>query len=152
RWNTPADAVALFTGILAGVVSAIGCMAGGWLSDRMDRKIAYAVSGLLLALVAIGMYFGQRSEAGYGFFSLSYQFGSGVAYGAFTGFVLEAIGRGAAATKYNVLASLSNIPIWYMTRLDGWVSERWNPGIMLLVDAASEIAGVVIFLSAAYLL
>jgi PAT family beta-lactamase induction signal transducer AmpG len=150
RWNTPADAVALYTGILAGVVSAIGCMAGGWLSDRMDRKIAYAVSGLFLALVAIGMYLGHRSQAGYGIFTLSYQFGSGVAYGAFTGFVLEAIGRGAAATKYNVLASLSNIPIWYMTRLDGWVSERWNPGVMLLVDAASEIAGVVIFLGAAY--
>jgi hypothetical protein len=150
RWNTPADAVALFTGILAGVVSAVGCMAGGWLSDRMDRKIAYAVSGLFLAFVAVLMYLGPRSEAGYGIFTLSYQFGSGVAYGAFTGFVLEVIGRGAAATKYNVLASLSNIPIWYMTRLDGWASERWNPGTMLLVDAASELAGIVIFLGAAY--
>jgi MFS family permease len=150
RWNTSADAVALFTGLLAGVASAIGCMAGGWLSDRMDRKIAYAVSGLLLGLVAVGMCLGPRTEAGYGIFTLSYQFASGVAYGAFTGFVLEVIGRGAAATKYNALASLSNIPIWYMTRLDGWASERWNPGMMLLVDAASELAGIVIFLSAAY--
>jgi PAT family beta-lactamase induction signal transducer AmpG len=152
RWNTSADAVALFTGLLAGIVAAIGCMAGGWLSDRMDRKIAYAVAGFLLAIVAVGMYLGPRSEAGYGIFTLSYQFASGVAYGAFTGFVLEAIGRGAAATKYNALASLSNIPIWYMTRLDGWASERWGPGIMLLVDAASEIVGVLIFLSATYLL
>jgi hypothetical protein len=118
----------------------------------MDRKIAYAVAGFLLAIVAVGMYLGPRSEAGYGIFTLSYQFASGVAYGAFTGFVLEAIGRGAAATKYNALASLSNIPIWYMTRLNGWASERWGPGIMLLVDAASEIVGVLIFLSAAYLL
>jgi predicted MFS family arabinose efflux permease len=152
RWNTSADTVALFNGFLAGIASAIGCMAGGWLSDRMDRKIAYAVAGSLLSVVAAGMYLGPRSEAGYGFFTLSYQFASGVAYGAFTGFVLEAIGRGAAATKYNALASLANIPIWYMTRLDGWASERWSPGIMLLVDAASEIAGVLIFLTAAYLL
>lgn len=152
RWNTSADAVALFTGILAGIVSAIGCMAGGWLSDRMDRKIAYAVAGFFLAVVAIAMYLGPRNEAGYGIFTLSYQFASGVAYGAFTGFVLEAIGRGAAVTKYNALASLSNIPIWYMTRVDGWASERWSPGIMLLVDAGSEIVGVVIFLGAAYLL
>jgi MFS family permease len=152
RWNTSADAVALFTGLLAGIVAAIGCMAGGWLSDRMDRKISYAVAGLFLAIVAVCMYLGPRSVIGYGIFTLGYQFGSGVAYGAFTGFVLEAIGRGAAATKYNVLASLSNIPIWYMTQLDGWVSERWNPGIMLLVDAASEIVGIAIFLTAAYLL
>jgi PAT family beta-lactamase induction signal transducer AmpG len=152
RWKTSADAVALFTGLLAGIVSAIGCMAGGWLSDRMDRKIAYAVAGFFLAFVAVGMYLGPRNVAGYGIFTLAYQFGSGLAYGAFTGFVLEAIGRGAAATKYNVLASLSNIPIWYMTRLDGWASERWSPSIMLLVDAASEVVGIVIFLSAAYLL
>src|SRR5262245_35813988 len=152
RWNTSADAVALFTGLLAGVAAAVGCMAGGWLSDRMDRKIAYAVAGFLLAIIGTGMYFGPRSQVGYGIFTLSYQFGSGVAYGAFTGFVLEAIGRGAAATKYNALASLSNIPIWYMTELDGWVSERWSPGVMLLVDAASEIVGIVVFLSAAYML
>jgi predicted MFS family arabinose efflux permease len=152
RWHTSADAVALFTGVLAGIVSAIGCMAGGWLSDRMDRKIAYALSGFLLAIVAVGLYLGPRNTAGYGIFTLAYQFASGVAYGAFTGFVLEAIGRGAAATKYNALASLSNIPIWYMTQVEGRASERWNPGIMLLVDAASEIVGIVIFLSAAYLL
>jgi len=127
-------------------------MAGGWLSDRMDRKIAYAVAGFSLAVVAVAMYLGPRNETGYGILTLSYQFASGVAYGAFTGFVLEAIGRGAAATKYNALASLSNIPIWYMTQVDGWASERWSPGAMLLVDAASEIVGVVIFLGAAYLL
>jgi MFS transporter, PAT family, beta-lactamase induction signal transducer AmpG len=152
RWNTSADAVALFNGVLAGIAAAIGCMVGGWLSDRMDRKVAYAVAGSFLAIIAVAMYLGPRNAAGYGIFTLSYQFGSGVAYGAFTGFVLEAIGRGAAATKYNVLASLSNIPIWYMTELNGRSSERWGPGIMLLVDAGSEIVGIVIFLTAAYLL
>lgn len=152
RWNTSADSVALFTGLLAGVAAAIGSLAGGWLSDRMDRKIAYAAAGLFLAIVGVAMYLGPRNEAAYGIFTLAYQFGSGVAYGAFTGFVLEVIGRGAAATKYNALASLSNIPIWYMTRLDGWAAERWSPGLMLLVDAASEVLGIVIFLSAAYLL
>src|SRR5678815_1849392 len=127
RWNTSADAVALYTGILGGLVAAVGCMAGGWLSDRMDRKTAYAVTGFFLAAVAVGMYFGPRNELGYGIFTLAYQFGSGLAYGAFTGFVLEAIGRGAVATKYNALASLSNIPIGYMTTVDGWASEKWNP-------------------------
>jgi MFS family permease len=152
RWNTSADAVALYNGVLAGIVAAIGCMVGGWLSDKIDRKAAYAISGVLLALIAVGMYLGPRTQVGYGIFTLSYQFGSGVAYGAFTGFVLEVIGRGAAATKYNVLASLSNIPIWYMTQVDGWASERWNAGVMLLVDALSEVVGVVVFLLAAYLL
>ena len=144
RWNTSADAVALFTGLLAGIVSAIGCLAGGWLSDRMDRKIAYAIAGFFLAIVAVGMYLGPRSEAGYGIFTLSYQFASGVAYGAFTGFVLEAIGRGAAATKYNALASLSNIPIWYMTLADGLAADRMGAAKMLLVDAAAGAIGIAV--------
>ena len=152
RWGTSADAVAIYTGILGGLVAAAGCMAGGWLSDRMDRKTAYALTGFFLAAVAVGMYLGPRNELGYGVFTLAYQFGSGLAYGAFTGFVLEAIGRGAIATKYNMLASLSNIPIWYMTEVDGQVSERWGPGVMLLVDAATEVIGALLFLLAAYLL
>jgi PAT family beta-lactamase induction signal transducer AmpG len=146
RWATSADKVALYTGILGGIVSAVGCLAGGWLSDRFDRKTAYALSGLFLAAVAVGMYFGPRNELGYGVFTLAYQFGGGVSYGAFTGFVLEAIGRGAAATKYNVLASLSNIPIWYMTQIDGWASERHGINAMLLVDAASQVIGAALFL------
>jgi MFS family permease len=146
RWATSADKVALYTGLLAGIVSAVGCLAGGWLSDRFDRKTAYALSGLFLAVVAVGMYLGPRNELGYGVFTLLYQFGAGVSYGAFTGFVLEAIGRGAAATKYNVLASLSNIPIWYMTTIDGWASERHGVDAMLLVDAASEVVGTAVFL------
>ena len=152
RWNTSGDAVALYTGVLGGIVSAVGCLAGGWLSDRMDRKTAYAAAGFFLAAIAVGMYLGPRSELGYGIFTLSYQFGAGLSYGAFTGFVLDVIGRGAAATKYNALASLSNIPIWYMTQIDGWVSERWSANAMLLVDAASEVAGILVFLTFAYLL
>lgn len=152
RWNTSADAVALYTGVLGGVVAAVGCLAGGWLSDQMDRKRAYAVAGAFLAIMAVAMAVGPHNQAGYAVFTLAYQFGSGLAYGAFTGFVLEAIGRGAVATKYNALASLSNIPISYMTQIDGHVSERWNPDVMLFVDAASEVVGVVVFLTIAWLL
>ncbi len=34
---------------------------------------------------------------------------------------LFAIGRGAASTKYAALSSLGNVPVVYMTALDGWV-------------------------------
>jgi MFS transporter, PAT family, beta-lactamase induction signal transducer AmpG len=152
RWNTSADAVALYTGVLGGIAAAVGCLAGGWLSDQMDRKLAYAITGVYLAVVAVGMVLAPHNEGGYAVFSLAYQFGSGLAYGAFTGFVLEAIGRGAVATKYNALASLSNIPIAYMTQIDGWASEKWSPDTMLYVDAASEVIAVTVFLSIAWVL
>jgi hypothetical protein len=59
--------------------------------------------------------------------------------------VLEAIGKGAAATKYNLLASISNMPIAYMTIVDGWGQEKWGSGGMLYTEAACALAGVALF-------
>ena len=81
------------------------------------------------------------------YFDPVYQFGGGIAYGCFTGFVLDVIGTGAAATKYNALASLSNISILYMTKLDGWASTDHGTVSMLLVDASSEIVGICVFIT-----
>jgi MFS transporter, PAT family, beta-lactamase induction signal transducer AmpG len=39
-WHASADAVALATGVIAGMVMALGCLIGGWICDRMDRKVA----------------------------------------------------------------------------------------------------------------
>ena len=59
--------------------------------------------------------------------------------------MLEAIGHGAAATKYSVYASLSNTPIYYMTRVDGWAHDRFGPRGMLVVEALGAFAGLVVF-------
>lgn len=146
RWHASADLVALTAGTLGGTVSAVGCLGGGWFSDRMNRAVAYALSGAFLAAVAVGMALAPQNAVSYGVFTLVYSFATGVAYACFTGFVLEVIGKGAAATKYNAFASLSNIPIWYMTLVAGWASESYSAIVMLFVDAASEIAGIVVLL------
>src|SRR5579859_510398 len=48
-WRASANTVALVTGALGGVASAIGCLVGGYWCDRMDRKKAYWVFGLAQA-------------------------------------------------------------------------------------------------------
>jgi MFS transporter, PAT family, beta-lactamase induction signal transducer AmpG len=145
EWGASANLVAITTGVAAGVIAAVGCFIGGLMSDRLGRRMAYALSGGIMALVAVGMAVAPQNPTTYAVFSLLYQFGAGIAYGTFTGFVLEIIGKGAAATKYNLLASLSNIPIMYMTKIDGWASAKHGPINMLFVDAGSEIAGIVLF-------
>ena len=60
--------------------------------------------------------------------------------------MLEAIGRGASATKYNAYASLSNMPIMYMTTLDGWGHKTWGPAGMLYTEAVMGMIGLVLFL------
>ena len=39
-WQASAGTVALVTGVLGGVVSAVGCLLGGWFCDRMHRRLA----------------------------------------------------------------------------------------------------------------
>ena len=82
----------------------------------------------------------------YVLFTLLYALITGLTYAGFTAFVLEAMGLGAAATKYNVYASLSNTPIYYMTTIDGWAHTRWGPGGMLRTEAAFGMAGLLCFL------
>lgn len=145
-WGADAKLVSWTSGWMAGIAATIGCLIGGWMSDKIGRRMAYMLSGAILAVIAVAMGLAPKSPATYAIFTLAYQFGGGIAYGTFTGFVLEVIGKGAAATKYNLLASLSNIPITYMTKVGGYVSTEHGPVNLLFVDAGSNIVGILVFL------
>ena len=143
-WHASSELVELMNGWLSGVIMIAGCLVAGRVSDAMDRKIAYAASGGVLAAVALVAAVIPQTPATYAALCITYSFATGLCYGTFAGFVLEVIGGGAAATKYNVFTSLSNIPIWYMTRLDGWTADRFGSLKMLLVDAGAGAAGIAI--------
>src|SRR5258706_207846 len=133
-------------GFGVGGASAFGCLVGGYWCDRMDRKKAYWVFGLAQAACMIAMAMSPRTEAVYIGYVLLYAFISGLTYAAFSAVVLEAMGLGAAATKYNLFASLSNMPIAYMTLIDGWAHTRWGAGTMLWTEAAIGAAAVLFFM------
>jgi hypothetical protein len=77
--------------------------------------------------------------------NLVYAFAVGLAYAAFTALVLDAMGRGSAATKYNVFASLSNFPLWWLGLLLGVAAEKWDARRMLFTEAAFGVIGIVLF-------
>ena len=126
EWKASAHTVALINGVLGGVISAVGCILGGWICDSMDRQRAYVVFGILQAVSGMAMALFPRTQAEFVVWVSVYTFTAGLSYAAFSAFVLEVIGKGAAATKYNALASLSNVPIYYMTIIDGSAHDRWN--------------------------
>jgi PAT family beta-lactamase induction signal transducer AmpG len=148
-WHASAQTVALVTGVLSGAVSAAGCLVGGYACDRMNRKAAYALYGVLMAGSAAAMALAPRSEAMYVAFTLLYAFINGLTYAGFSAVALEAIGRGAAATKYNLFASLSNIPIGYMTWVDGWAAARWGVGGLLYIEALVGVLALLVFVAVA---
>ena len=139
-WNASADRVALVTGLLGGVVSAIGCIIGGWVADRHGRWWAYFGSGVALAAVASLMAIAPRDPFTFSVGVLAYALFCGMAYAAFSAIVLFAIGRGVASTKYALLGSLGNIPVVYMTVFNGWMHDRHGVAWMLQAEA---LVGVV---------
>jgi PAT family beta-lactamase induction signal transducer AmpG len=146
-WKASGDAVALVVGVVGGLFSVVGCLAAGWVSDRMDRKRAYILYGVIQALVAVGMAFSPYTEKMFIIYSLVYAITSGFTYAGFSAFTLEAIGKGAAATKYNIFASLSNAPIYYMIYVEEWAHGKWGVMGMLNIEAIMALVGIITFIT-----
>ncbi|MDE2183277.1 MAG: MFS transporter [Alphaproteobacteria bacterium] len=151
-WHASANAVALVNGALNGVVSMVGCIIGGWICDKMSRMVAFNLFSLVLSASALVMAFAPRTQDMYVAFVLIYSFINGFGFAAWGAVVLEAIGKGAAATKYNILASLANWPIIYLTKIDGW-ARTWQPPawipwhgstLMLVAEAVVPVAGTLV--------
>ena len=146
QWGASDNEVALLQGFLAAGVTAAGCFVGGWICDRLSPRTAYALIGAALALVAVGMALSPQTVAMYVVWNLLYSAIVGLSYAAFTAVVLEAIGAASAATKYNVFASLSNFPIWWLGLALGAATDAYGPRGMLFVEAGFGLAAAALFL------
>jgi len=145
-WGAGADTVALVTGILGGLVSALGCLLGGWVCDRVSPRYAYLLFGLAAAACLVGMAYAPRTEPMFIVGTLLYALANGACYAGFTAVALEAIGKGAAVTKYNILASLSNSPAYLLMYALGFAYARFGARGMLNTEAAFAVGAVVFFL------
>jgi MFS family permease len=145
--------VLVVNGVLGGIVNAVGAVVGGYVTDRMDRRVAYLLFGGLTALCAIGTALGPANAATFSVGCLAYQLANGMAYAAFYAFVLELIGRRKAVTTQLALyAGASNLASTYVTWLDGWAYDRARLALpsrasagaigMLSMDALATALGI----------
>ena len=145
-WQVNADTVAVVTGVAGGLLSALGCIIGGWICDRMNRRNAYLLFGLIGAVTAVGMAYSPRTELMFILWTSFYAIALGFSYAGFTAFTLEAIGKGAAASKYNIFAALSNAPTYFMTYVVGIAYAHSGATFMLNTEAACALGAIVVFL------
>jgi hypothetical protein len=150
-WHASVDTVALVNGVLGGLMSMAGCLVGGYACDVFDRKFSYALAGIVQALCAVTMALGTRTPSSFVVFTCAYAFINGCCFAAFSAVTLETIGRRSAATNYNLLACFSNIPIAYMTTIDGHAQGRWGSGGMLYTEAALCACAVLVFAATVFL-
>jgi MFS family permease len=145
EWGASGDLVAMVNGVGGGIASMIGAMAAGWVCDRMDPKRAYCLFGLLVGLVAAAMVLLPRSPTVFTLFVLLYMAAVGTGYTGYAAIVLQAIGKKSAATNWNLMAAISNIPIAVMSTFDGWMHDRYGTDAMLLGELAAPAIAIVAF-------
>jgi hypothetical protein len=151
HWGAGEHEVELVQGFLVGGVSMVGCLVGGWACSRFfNARVGYTIFGGMMACVTAAMALTAPTVHAYVGYNIVYAFVTGLCYAAFSAFVLDAIGQGHAATKYNGFASLSNTPIWYMGLLLAYVETHWGPERMLFTESALGVLGIVVFAALAY--
>ncbi len=128
-----------------GLVSALGCLIGGYICDKMDNKAAYALFGVAAGVFAVLLGWAPRTPTAFAIGTLAYALAIGMGYAAYNAVVLEAIGKGAAATKFNLLAAIANVPIALMTRFDGWLHDKGGTMAMLYGELALPAATIAAF-------
>jgi MFS family permease len=136
--------VALVTGIISGLVSAVGCVLGGWIADRWGIWWAYFGTGTVSALVTLLMAAFPYTPWVYVSGVLLYGFALGMVNAAFSAMALFATGKKAAATKYSLLSSISNLPIVFIISLDGWAHDHGGSKFMLVIESFSGLFFIII--------
>jgi PAT family beta-lactamase induction signal transducer AmpG len=144
------DLVAAVNGLGGGLLGAVGSLAGGFLADRMNRRLAYALAGGVTALTAAAMLAAPMTAATYAWGTLAYNFANGVAFAALAALILEMVGHSrAAASKYTLFIAVANVASNYVTALDGLASEirGWGSRGALAADVVLTAAGIAVLLA-----
>jgi MFS family permease len=138
--------VAVVNGWVNGIITAIGSLLGGWICDRMNRKLAYLLSGALTAVVGLTMSLAPLSPNSYAIGVCVYLLVTGFCYAAFSAVALEAVGKAgaSASAQYSLFLAAGNFAITYV----GWADTRFHHshGVrsLLRVDAGLNLLGVLV--------
>jgi MFS family permease len=152
-YHASGNVVLWVTGIMSGLLSALGCYIGGVVADRMNRMMAYALAGGLAAVFGVYLAVAPATPFSYGAGYLGYSVASGFAYAVYTALVLDVVGTGrhAAATAYSTLNAFGNASIAYMTWVDGVGYKHWGARGLMGTDAlANGGFAIVLMLVAIY--
>ena len=141
-FHTPENLVTAISGMGVAVACSVGCLSGIWFTDRFLRRNVYLLTGFGGAAAALLL---TRLPHTFVFFAsgvVLYAFFQGVNYTAFSSLCFEIVGPGnpLASTQMALLSAAANVPITYMTRVDGHFHTLYGVTGMLLVDAICSIA------------
>jgi PAT family beta-lactamase induction signal transducer AmpG len=126
------------------VVSAFGCVLGGWLADKLGRRKMLAAYYAMTTLPVLYMAVLLCGDAGLGGVTIPVYFATAIAFYLFMGMhygTSAAIFMGLtnpaiAATQFTGFMALRNLTISYTQAWQGAAVEAWNYSTVFYIDAA----------------
>ena len=137
------------------IAGGIGCLVGGFISDRIGAKLMLAVGFASTAMVtfALAVQIDQLGLAAVapGFFHgaiIAHGLFFGASYGASNAIFMGMTNPAVAATQFTAFMGMSNLAISYGNYWQGIVAERMGYATVLYADAAFAllVIGVIPFL------
>ena len=140
-YHVPGSSVVWINGIGGGSLMAIGCLAGGLVPARLDRRLAYALAGALNAAPALFLALAPATYNVYMAGTVVYLFTIGFTSTVCLGLVLDVVGSvgKSGSLRFSILMSLSYIPIAYISAIDARVSRSHGFRAFPMVEAISSL-------------
>jgi hypothetical protein len=141
-YGVSGDSVAWVNGLLGGLLTALGSLAGTAITTRISAPVIYLIVGIVNAATLAVLWLGPMTPATYYLGVMLYLFTLGTAYGLCTAVILEFLGASgkSGSGRYSIINSMANIPVLYMIWLDGWGAGHW--GVRALSGTECVLGGL----------
>jgi MFS family permease len=129
--------VAWINGLAGALLTALGTLCVPLIPVRVRAPVAFLFAGLANAATLAILALGPLRPAIYFTGTVLYLFTIGACYALFTGVALEFLGDSgkSGGARYSIINSLGNLPVAYMSYLDGRGYAHWGPHGLPAVDA-----------------
>ncbi|MGE5610220.1 MAG: MFS transporter, partial [Bacillota bacterium] len=150
--------------LVTSITSALGCVAGGYLSDRFGRRRMLAVYILTTAIPTIYLAVAMHEQGwimprsagaiksaapsglivAFWIASVVYAISQGLMYGTRTAAFMDICTPQVAATQFTAYMALLNVVISYSSSWQGWTIEHWGYPITLVLDGVLGLACIAV--------
>src|SRR5580658_1547902 len=129
--------VAWINGLGGALLTTAGAFSALLVPVRVRASISFLLVGLANAATLALLSLGPQRPAIYFVSTALFLFTVGAGYALFTAVCLEFLGHSgkSGSSRYAIITSLGNIPVFYMTWLDGRGYALWGPRGMPGIDA-----------------
>jgi PAT family beta-lactamase induction signal transducer AmpG len=148
-YHVSGQQMAWMNGIAGALLTASGSLAATLIPARVRASVGYLSVCLLNEMLLLILWLGPLSPSTYFIGATLYLFTIGACYALFTAVVLEFLGQSGrtGCGRYSIINSLGNVPVVYMTALDGRGGKLWGARGLAATDAVLGAIGAAILLT-----